>query len=75
MTGFGMQQELEFKQAMVLTGGCCCTSAKKNLPLFFVGALQFPHEFFNHVGSFFLSNVGDLGGFESLVRLSERWIL
>jgi hypothetical protein len=48
MTGFRMQQELEFKQAIVLTGGCCCTPAKKkNLPLFFVGALQFPHSFGN----------------------------
>jgi hypothetical protein len=35
MTGFRMQQELEFKQAMVLTGGCCCTPAKKkSAPLF-----------------------------------------
>jgi hypothetical protein len=47
MTGFSMQQELEFKQAMVLTGGCCCSPAKKNLPFFFVGALQFPHSFGN----------------------------
>ncbi len=72
------------KQLFSQVGVVVPQQKKKICPSFLWVLFSFPtllvmlrstHEFFNHVGSFFLSNVGDLGGFESLVRLSERWIL